>query len=164
MIPTRQALPSNSARVTFSKIEKSFGHRTLLYGTGGIGKTTLACMAEGKTAFIDADESLQRLKPRLKELGIEVPVTVEVGDWLGLRAALQSPGWESINNIVIDTVTKVEEWCVAHTVKTVPGEKGKKVDSIEGYGFGKGLQYNFDKFLPLLGGGRRVFEHGRHLC
>ncbi len=36
-------------------------------------------------------------------------------------------------------------------VKTIPHEKGNKVERIEDYGYGKGYQHVYDAFLTLLG-------------
>ncbi len=57
-------------RVAFGKIATATGHRILLYGPGGIGKTTLSAQLPGPVAFIDLDESLPRLKPQFDAAGI----------------------------------------------------------------------------------------------
>lgn len=116
------------------------GKRVALYGTGGIGKTTLAARAPGRIAFYDLDESLDAL---------EIPIAARpVSNWAELRADIQS--LRDIDTIVIDSVTRAEEWAVAHTIATVPHEKGYAVKRIEDYGFGKGFQHVFDTFLPLF--------------
>lgn len=162
-LPTTRP-PAQIGKVQFGNIQKRKGHRTLLYGTGGIGKTTLACLAPGKTVFIDADESLEVLKAQLVEVGIELPVKVDsVTNWATLRAALQSDGWDGINNIVLDTVTKIEEWGVAHTLATVKTDKGRTPEGIEDYGFGKGYKYVFENFLTLLGDLERHTRAGRNV-
>jgi hypothetical protein len=101
-------------------------------------------------AFVDADESLAVLKTQLREYEIELPLPVPCADWTTLRAALKSPGWDGIKTIVLDTATKIEEWAVAHTIKTVKHEHGHQCRSVEDYGYGKGFQFVFDTFLPLL--------------
>jgi hypothetical protein len=83
--------------------------------------------------------------------------------WSELRSVLQSDGWETIKTIVIDTGTKAEELAVQHTLETVKHEKGQPVTSIEGYGFGKGLQYVFDTFLCLLPELDRHCREGRNV-
>lgn len=142
------------AVVKFGQPEKGAGHRILLYGTGGIGKTTLAAMAPSP-AFIDLDESLGKLK-------LKVPVVQGVGTWAELRAVLQGDGWDGIKTIVIDTVTKAEELAVAHTLLTVKHEKGGVVNSVEGYGFGKGLTHVYETFMGLLADIDRHSRAGRN--
>lgn len=142
------------AKVAFGRPLSGAGHRVLIYGPGGIGKTTLATGLPGPVAFFDLDESLARL-------GVDV-ATVAAGDWAGLRAALQSDGWDEIQSIVIDTATRAEEMAVAHTLENVTAD-GKRVTSVEGYGYGKGYGYVFDTFLPLLADLDRHARAGRNV-
>jgi hypothetical protein len=110
-------------------------------------------------AFIDLDESLPRLQSQLKV----IPQVVTCETWADLRSAIQSDGWQDTKTIVIDSLTRAEELCVAHTIATVPHEKGTKVTKIEDYGFGKGYQFVFDCFLPLLGDLDRHCRAGRNI-
>jgi hypothetical protein len=144
-VPVPGKFPAPAA-VQFGKISAAAGHRVVLYGPGGIGKTTLATLAPGPVAFVDLDESLARLQSQLTVK----PLVVDVKDWFQLRAALAAPGWDTVKTIVIDSVTKAEELAVAATLKDVRHEKGHKVDRLEDYGFGKGYTHVFDTFLPLL--------------
>ena len=141
--------------VAFGKPDKAQGHRVLLYGPGGIGKTTLATALPNPVAFFDLDESLGRL-------GIDAPV-VHAPDWDALRLALQSDGWDSIRSIVVDTATKAEELAVAHTLASVPADGVKRATSVEGYGYGKGYTHVFDTFLPLLADLDRHARAGRNV-
>lgn len=159
--------PPNQAsvhKVTFTNVENvQRGQRVVLYGTGGIGKSTLACMMKGPVVFFDVDESLAILREQLKADGVTVPSTVTCGSWEELRNALKSDGWDKVKTIVIDTVTKIEELAVAHTLKTVKHEKGHYCQRLEDYGFGKGYQFVFDVFLPLLGDLDRHVRAGRNI-
>jgi hypothetical protein len=141
--------------ILFGSIPEATGHRVLLYGPGGIGKTTLAANAPGPVAFFDLDESL----PRLRNL----PVNAEDGTasvkyigpdgcrtWAGMMGALASPGWDAVKTVVIDTVTKAEELCVLHVLDTIPHEKGHRVERLEDYGWGKGYTHVYEAFLHLL--------------
>jgi hypothetical protein len=140
--------------VKFGKPSTTGGHRVVLYGPGGIGKTTLATALPGPVVFFDLDESLGRL-------GLDAQ-TVDVRTWPELRNALQSDGWDGVKSIVIDTATRAEELAIAHTLDTVLAD-GKKSTSIEGYGYGKGYGYVFDTFLPLLGDLDRHARAGRNV-
>ena len=150
--------------VQFGTVATSSGHRVLLYGPGGIGKTTLATQLPGPVAFIDLDESLPRLRTQLEEAGRManiMPVT-GIHDWQTLRDAIQADGWDKVRSIVIDTGTRAEELAVAHTLEHTL-QDGKRATSIEGYGFGKGYGYVFDTFLPLLGDLDRHARAGRNV-
>lgn len=151
--------PQARSKVVFGKIASAAGHRIVLYGPGGIGKTTLATLAPGPVAFLDLDDSLPRLKGALGE---RVPQVVPADTWAEMRAALQADGWDGVKTIVIDSATKAEELAVAHTLATVLAD-GKKVNSVEGYGYGKGFGYVFDTFLPLLADLDRHARAGRNV-
>lgn len=156
--PAPPAPPQASQRtIKFGKAVETVGHRTLLYGPGGIGKTTLGTIAPGPVAFFDLDESLSRLKPRTE------PLVAACASWTELREALQLDGWQAAKTIVIDSVTRAEELCIAHTLATVKHEKGHLVSRIEDYGYGKGYQFVFDSFLPMLGDLDRHCRAGRNV-
>lgn len=148
---------SAAKKIQFGKIATNVGQRIVLYGPGGIGKTTLAASAPGEVAFFDLDESLSRLKLET------TPNVVDCASWNDLRTALQMDWPTEIKTIVIDSVTKAEELCIAHTLATVKHEKGHTVQRIEDYGYGKGYQFVFDTFLPLLGDLDRHCRAGRNV-
>lgn len=144
--------PTKRPGLQFGQIGKGSGHRAVLYGPGGIGKTTLAATAPGPVAFIDLDQSLPRLRTKLEAMKLADRVRVVPAEtWPELRAVLAQPGWDEIRTVAIDSVTVAEELAVAHTLATVLDEKGQRVKSIEGYGYGKGFQHVYDTFLALLG-------------
>lgn len=160
--PAPPAPPRRS--VQFAGIdERNAGHRVLLYGPGGIGKTTQAAHAPGPVAFIDLDDSLARLRPRLGPLAAGIRTVPEIATWADLREALQSDGWDPVRTLVIDTATRAEELCVAHVLATVPHEKGHRVQRLEDYGYGKGAGHVFETFLPLLAALDRHCRAGRNV-
>jgi len=161
--PAPPANQQSTRKVSFGTIPESKGQRIVLYGTGGIGKTTLACLAPGPVAFIDADESLAILKTQLQDNDIPLPLPVQATDWKSLRDALHSDGWDKVQTIVCDTATMIEQWATMHTLLTVPHEKGYKVQRIEDYGFGKGYQHIYDTFLALLADLDRHVRAGRNV-
>lgn len=137
-------MPTVATPVVFGKPNQTKGKRVVIYGTGGIGKTSLALLAPGPVAFFDLDDSLGTLQP-------EGALVVEgVSNWAALREALASPGWNDVKTLVIDSVTKAEELCVEHVIETVTTDKGARVRNIEGYGYGKGYRFVYDTFLTLL--------------
>jgi hypothetical protein len=171
MIPTRPgttvpkppASQVSKSKITFAPIAKAKGQRVVLYGTGGVGKTTLACLAPGPVAFIDLDESLPILQKQLQSISAPIPLNISVASWKELRASLQADGFDKVKTIVIDTATKAEELCIAETLATVRGEGGKVIHRIEDYGYGKGYQHTFDTFLPLLADLDKHVRAGRNV-
>jgi hypothetical protein len=159
-----EAVRAQRPAVTFGQVRVGGGHRVVLYGPGGIGKTTLAAQLPGPVAFIDLDESLGRLRTQFEGAGLlENIMPVEgVATWADLRAVLQADGWDAVKSIVIDTATKAEELAIAHTLENVTAD-GKRVASVEGYGFGKGYGYVFDTFLTLLADLDRHSRAGRNV-
>ena len=159
--PPPPAPPARKA-VQFGQIRQGAGHRIVLYGPGGIGKTTLASALPGPAAFVDLDDSLPRLAAQL-DTGNILPVA-GVESWSTLRDALHADGWQDVKSIVIDTGTRAEEMAVAHTLASVPHEKGHPIRRLEDYGFGKGFQHVYDTFLPLLSDLDQHTRQGRHVA
>jgi hypothetical protein len=129
-------------------------HKVGIYGTGGIGKSSLAAMLDG-AVFVDlenstADLDVTRYGPAE---GVET--------WADLRALLNGNTLDSARSIVVDTATTAEEWCRKHVIATVRTEKGNTVDSIEGYGFGKGYVHLFEEWRRFMGDLERHFRAGR---
>lgn len=151
------------AKVAFGKVgTATLGHRVLLYGTGGIGKTTLGCKAPGPVAFCDAEDSLDILRPKLEEAGIELPALIPAANFKDLLTSLKSPGWEQFRSIVIE-VTRVGEWAVAHTLATVKTKSCQNPHRLEDYGYGKGYGFVWDVFLNLLSDLDRHVRAGRNV-
>lgn len=150
--PSRN-LPQAAARtgrsVTFSQSSAKSGHRIVLYGPGGIGKTTLSCLAPGPVAIFDLDESIPILRQSLP--CNEDVNRVVVSSWQEMRDVLHMDGWDEIRTIIIDSATKAEELAAAWVVNNVPLDNGKKASRLEDYGWGKQFSHIYDAFLTLLG-------------
>lgn len=153
MTPNKRTLPtpSNSQQssnaVCFDAVNDNvFGHRILLYGGGGIGKTTLSCLAPGDVAFVDADESLEKLKPALTEDEITIPVKVRCSDWSTLMMATRAGGYDGKKTIVYDTGGVLEQWCIAAMLIE---QDCAKIEDVGG-GYGKGYKYTYEKWLTFL--------------
>ncbi len=163
-VPVRRTAPQQAplaaprGTVTFTRPQKAAGHRVVLYGQGGIGKTTLCACLPGPVVFFDLDESLGRL-------GIDAQCLYPQS-WNELRTQLASDGWDGVKSIVIDTATKAEEMAAADVVAEHRGETGKDgrpVSSIESFGYGKGYMFLFEKFQPLLADLDKHVRAGRNV-
>ena len=155
--PPPAAATAKKGKVSFSKPRTASGQRIVVYGPGGIGKTSLALAAPGNTVFFDLDDSLSVLPAGNDAL------TVSVDNWMQMRDALNSDGWDDIQNIVIDSATKAEEIALEHTLATVKTEKGRQAKSIEDYGYGKGYSHLFETVLPLLADLEKHTRAGRNV-
>ncbi len=149
-LPPAQAAPIAVKKGSFVEIQPCKAQRIGLYGPGGVGKSSLACRAPGPVAIFDLDDSLSVLKPTLQ--GLDIKVVHGITNWAEMLATLNDKDiWAGIKTIVIDSMSRAEQMCVAHTLATVKHEKGHSVTSLEGYGFGKGSRHSLETMLGLLG-------------
>ena len=114
--------------------------RILIYGPGGIGKSSLAALAP-KPVFLDIEDGTRFM---------DVPRVNGLTTLTDIRAILHSDILNDYQTVVIDSATKAEEWATAWKLLNVRHEKGHYVSSLEGYGFGKGYQHVYETFLLLL--------------
>lgn len=125
--------------------------RVVIYGPGGIGKTELC-----------ANLKAIGRKPQILDIGsgsgfIDIDrVEPMPQNWDELRAALhESPLWEPFDTVIVDDLTTAESMAVQWTLANVKAERSGgaavTVNSIEGYGWGKGYVHCYETFLQLLG-------------
>lgn len=150
------------------RIKEHEAQRVLIYGTGGCGKSSLACLSAHylkKIAYFDLENTLPKLKHRLEEWGVEERILAVDGtdSWPDLLSALQSNLLDECDGIVIDSLTRAEEWAIAHTLKTVPASEGKFVNRLELYGYGKGFSHVYETFLQLFSELNRHYLAGRSI-
>lgn len=133
--------------------------KVVIYGPGGVGKTELAAnMAQVGVipGFLDLDEGSYRLDVTRTD------PTPETYEEIGEVLAAWKDNTE-IDAVVVDSLTKAEEFCGQYTLRTVPHEKGHFVDSLEGYGWGKGFFHVYENFLLLLQALDAVVRVGKHV-
>lgn len=137
------ALPPASSARTFSigSGRVPGANRIVIYGPGGIGKSTLAELSP-RPVFLDLEEGTRKL---------DVNRIEGVTTFADVRECLHSNALDGFKTIVIDSSTKAEELAIAHTLATIRHDQtGQQVTNIEGYGWGKGYQHVYDTFLLLL--------------
>ena len=108
------------------------GEKLIVYGPSGIGKYTLASTAPN-TIFISADDGARRiLHPVTNEPLQQIP---GIDCWEDLRDALAQDGLiPAGSTLVLDTITKLQEWIEGFCVRTVK-MKGQSVDSFRKFGW-----------------------------
>ena len=132
------------------------GDRVVAYGTGGIGKTTAAAWLPAPV-FLDLQKGTKKLQVA-RDL---------VTSWPELRGKiagfLASPP-SGARTLIVDDISSAEEFCKEHVVATRLTDKGKRVDSIDGFGWGNGWQFVYDEFVALLADLDRVADAGFNVC
>jgi hypothetical protein len=165
-MPARPSAPvAEKETVTFTKIEKdTTGDRIVLYGSGGTGKTTLACSLPGPVAFFDFDKSLEKLgkQPGADKLLENVIEIKGVETWDQLRRKLQAAGWDSIRSIVIDSLSVAQAMAITWMFENIK-EKGAAVTRMEDYGYKAGYRHLFDTFCLLFADLDAHVKAGRHV-
>ena len=133
------------------KIERGVSRgavRTTLYGTEGIGKTTLAAQWPNPV-ILDTEDGTRQIDC----------ARVRCPDWITLHGALVELGGDpqGFETVVVDSV----DWAERLIIEAMLKRDDKK--SIEDYGFGKGfvkLAEQFGKLLSLLDG---MIDRGVHV-
>ena len=133
------------------KIERGVSRgavRTTLYGTEGIGKTTLAAQWPNPV-ILDTEDGTRQIDC----------ARVRCPDWITLHGALVELGGDpqGFDTVVVDSV----DWAERLIIEAMLKRDDKK--SIEDYGFGKGfvkLAEQFGKLLSLLDG---MIDRGVHV-
>ena len=116
----------------------------------------------GPVAAVDAETSLPILMPALTRMSIAEPMVLPVSNYEGLREALNSPGWDAVKSIFLEA-TPIERWCVDYVLRTIKGDKGVTVKSVEGYGYGRGFQFVYDAFSLLISDLDKHAQAGRNV-
>lgn len=128
----------------------SGGQRIVVYGPGGIGKSTLASLAPNPV-FID-------LQGGTRELDVSRFDGIET--FSDIRRALQSKEARNFSTTVLDNATDAQIWALAETLATVPNGNSGIAKNIESYGYGKGYRHLFDTFMLMIGDLDRLAGEG----
>lgn len=136
------------------------GHKAILYGDSGIGKTTLATLAP-KPAFIGVDDGGRMIRhPVTGELLTFVP---DITTFQDVRDVLHSNVFDDCESIVIDNITELERLAQPYTFEHVKTQGGKTASNIEDYGFHKGYRHWHDQMLLILSDCDRWVRKGKNI-
>ncbi len=129
--------------------------KILIYGTGGIGKSSLAALAP-KPTFIDVDHDGTKF--------LDVRRVGGVKSYDDMLEALRADElWKDTRTVVIDSMTGVCKLALAWTLANVKTERGQAVTSIEGYGYGKGYRFVHETTLRFISELNRHIGEGRNV-
>lgn len=159
--------PAPAAAATQQQVDMDFtvthgtvqgvGEKVTIYGTGGSGKSTLAALLKN----VGINPLILDLDGGTKHLDVS---RVDVSSWAMLRAALKKKELVSqFNAIVVDDLTKAEEYCAEYICSTIKTSKNVYPSSIEDYGWGSGFGFVYQEFLNMLGDLDAVTRMGIHV-
>ena len=138
------------------------GHKIMLHGKYGMGKTNLAALAPSPV-FIGLDDGGRKIKdPRTGENLKNIP---GIEDFQDVRDALhQVEIFDPYETIVIDTGTQLQHLGLEHTFATVKGSKDcPRCTNIEQYGYHKGYRHLYDTMHHILGDLDPLVKRGKNV-
>jgi energy-coupling factor transporter ATP-binding protein EcfA2 len=126
------------------------GHKIIIYGESGIGKSSLAKLAP-KPVFLGPDDGSQVLQS-------PPPFISGTDAFVDMRRALTQQGlFDTYDTIVFDNITDIERNALPYVFLKIPlpkianpGDSGKDYATVEGYGYHKGYRYWYDTMRLLL--------------
>jgi hypothetical protein len=157
--PPPSTSPKSSKTFSVGRGLREQGHKIVVYGPGGIGKTELCSLL----SYLDLDPLFIDIEDGTRFLDV-ARADPSPENWDELRAVLQNQDLIAPHGaVVLDSGTKGEEYAAAWTMANVKHEKGHYVSRIEDYGYGKGYQHNYETFLTILGDMDAIARSGRHV-
>lgn len=124
------------------------GEKVVGYGNSGVGKTTLFAMMPDPV-FVGLDDGGRKIRdPRTGQPIIHI---TDIQTFEDVRDALHQPDlFSDGGSCVIDTMTVLESLAEPWMFENILHEKGGKVSSLEGYGYGKGYTHLFETMRLIL--------------
>lgn len=118
--------------------------RYVIYGPEGVGKSTLAAGAPNPI-FLDVEQGTGLIDCARYPLSSDGPVTYDE-----VLAAIEDlrENQHDFETVVIDTISSLQSLIYDYVCKR-DSKKGKRLSSIEDYGYGKGYQVAVDEWRAL---------------
>ena len=149
--PSPATTGGNIPTITRGKINRP--QRIVLYGTAGIGKSSLAALLPNPV-FLDLEDGTA-------ELDVS---RISAASYLDTRAALHTSALDSFGTVNLDTMTALQDLSAKHVLNTIRDEKGSSCTSIGDYGWGMGYRHIYDAMALVLADLDQQIAAGRHVC
>lgn len=169
--PAKKSVPPPARAV--NKPKKNFtiqpwsgitsGEKVIVYAITKMGKTTLASLLPD-AAFIGADDGGRKIKHPIT--GADLNHVPGIESFQDVRDALHSNTFDSCQNIVVDTITEIEQWSLAHTLNIIPRPKsqgGGKATNVHDYGYHEGFVHWCNTTCLLLPDFDRWVRKGKNI-
>jgi hypothetical protein len=135
------------------------GQKIVIYGKSGIGKSTLASMADN-AVFLDIDGGCRNLVH--PETGKAINHVGGIDTFEDLRDVLQQKDlFPPESTVVLDTITRVEPMAYQHILDTITID-GRRATSIRKFGW-DGERHLLDMYRLLLSDLDALVETGRNV-
>jgi len=168
--PTKKSTPppvkTMRPKKTFSVqpwVGTTTGEKILIYAITKMGKTTLASLLPD-AVYIGVDDGGRKIKHPVT--GADLNHVPGVESFQDVRDVLHSNVFDPYQNIVIDTITEIEQWSLAHTLATIPRPKsqgGGKATNIHDYGYHEGFTHWCNITCLLLPDFDRWIRKGKNI-
>lgn len=157
--PASPAMPKKTFKAGTNSGKR--GRKILMYAASGMGKTSLSVMAPLPIIIPIDDGSCDIRDPFTNEL---IPNVLDCHTFADTRGAMQQYSlFENRETVIVDTVTKLQDLSHVYMFATIKHEKGHTVNSIEGYGFGKGYRHLYDTMKLLLQDADELVRRGKNV-
>lgn len=138
------------------------GHKIMLHGKYGMGKTNLAALAPVPVFIGGLDAGGSKIKHPVTGENLKVIPGVET--FQDVRDVLhQVDLFNPYETVVLDTGTQLQHLGLLHTFITVKGPQGIICTNIEQYGYHKGYRYLYDTMHHILGDLDPLIKRGKNV-
>lgn len=148
--PPPVVTPSKPSKYAIESGPKPGAERILVYGSSGVGKSTLASLAPNPV-FLDLGGNSRH---------IDVSRVVGINTYAEYLGFLRSDVPLQYRSVVLDDFATVLELAASHILETIPKEKGGKAKTLNDYGYSYGNVYLYDHVNLVLGACNALRDKG----